>query len=223
MSVRNVGIVFSPTLNIPAPVFAAFLTDFDAIFGAEPPEESSTTIEVTAASPLTPEDIRSPRHQMFSDIPTPAYNQESFPQKQQHGLGMNFVEFHPPPGRDGGLGGFIPLQPSYESSNGTSISLGGPEYGAVHRASNIGLGATSIMRDTKARRRESSMLMMGMPASHRQPSMASMREANGQSIYDDTRIDRPLTDRIDRIFYERQCVHQELKVMIPQPAQSARL
>jgi len=38
MTVRNVGIVFSPTLNIPAPVFAMFLQNYEAIFGIDPSE-----------------------------------------------------------------------------------------------------------------------------------------------------------------------------------------
>ncbi|KAL7788223.1 hypothetical protein V8C37DRAFT_388915 [Trichoderma ceciliae] len=38
MTVRNVGIVFSPTLNIPAPVFAMFLQNYEAIFGVDPEE-----------------------------------------------------------------------------------------------------------------------------------------------------------------------------------------
>ncbi|KAF7549185.1 hypothetical protein G7046_g8424 [Stylonectria norvegica] len=38
MTVRNVGIVFSPTLNIPAPVFAMFLQNYEGIFGIEPEE-----------------------------------------------------------------------------------------------------------------------------------------------------------------------------------------
>lgn len=38
MTVRNVGIVFSPTLNIPAPVFATFLQNYEAIFGVDPEE-----------------------------------------------------------------------------------------------------------------------------------------------------------------------------------------
>jgi len=38
MTVRNVGIVFSPTLNIPAPVFAMLLQNYEAIFGIEPEE-----------------------------------------------------------------------------------------------------------------------------------------------------------------------------------------
>ncbi|EOO04344.1 hypothetical protein UCRPA7_118 [Phaeoacremonium minimum UCRPA7] len=38
MTVRNVGIVFSPTLNIPAPVFAMFLQNYEGIFGIEAEE-----------------------------------------------------------------------------------------------------------------------------------------------------------------------------------------
>ncbi|KAF4933457.1 putative Rho-type GTPase-activating protein 2 [Colletotrichum fructicola] len=38
MTVRNVGIVFSPTLNIPAPVFAMLLQNYSGIFGFEPEE-----------------------------------------------------------------------------------------------------------------------------------------------------------------------------------------
>lgn len=38
MTVRNVGIVFSPTLNIPAPVFATFLQNYEPIFGIDPEE-----------------------------------------------------------------------------------------------------------------------------------------------------------------------------------------
>ncbi|KAK0733980.1 hypothetical protein B0T26DRAFT_736788 [Lasiosphaeria miniovina] len=38
MTVRNVGIVFSPTLNIPAPVFALFLQNFQAVWNVDPAE-----------------------------------------------------------------------------------------------------------------------------------------------------------------------------------------
>lgn len=38
MTVRNVGIVFSPTLTIPAPVFALFLQNYEPIFGISPEE-----------------------------------------------------------------------------------------------------------------------------------------------------------------------------------------
>ena len=38
MTARNVGIVFSPTLNIPAQVFAMFMQNYKGIFGIEPEE-----------------------------------------------------------------------------------------------------------------------------------------------------------------------------------------
>ncbi|SEI34671.1 YALIA101S05e07910g1_1 [Yarrowia lipolytica] len=37
MNLRNVGIVFSPTVNVPAGIFVLFLTDFDCIFGDAQP------------------------------------------------------------------------------------------------------------------------------------------------------------------------------------------
>lgn len=37
MNLRNVGIVFSPTVNVPAGIFVLFLTDFDCIFGDATP------------------------------------------------------------------------------------------------------------------------------------------------------------------------------------------
>ncbi|KAK3941068.1 hypothetical protein QBC46DRAFT_432490, partial [Diplogelasinospora grovesii] len=50
MTVRNVGIVFSPTLNIPAPVFALFLQNYEGIFGIDPIE-----YELPATEPENPE------------------------------------------------------------------------------------------------------------------------------------------------------------------------
>ena len=51
MNIRNVGIVFSPTLNIPAPVFAMFLQNYEAIFGIDPDDyELPSPISEDAAS-----------------------------------------------------------------------------------------------------------------------------------------------------------------------------
>ena len=187
MSVRNVGIVFSPTLNIPAPVFAMFLTEFDSIFGDEPEDRSVTPPEVSVSEPLTPEDIRSPRRQMFSDIPTPSYNQDSFPaqfqpfpppkQKQQQ---PSYEQF---PDHDTGL---IPLQPSYETTTSFSpiqsntpdpVVAPGPEVGVTARNS----GADSA---AKARRRESSMMLMSghLSGGQRKSSMAMLRGGAGTTI-----------------------------------------
>ena len=182
MSVRNVGIVFSPTLNIPAPVISAFLTDFDAIFAKEPDKTKPASIEVTVPSPLTPEDIRSPRRQLFSDIPTPSFNQDSF--SNGSGLGLTYEgviqQSHIEPGT-----GFIPLQPSYNnvirapSPNNQSrmtATVPGPDYSAFKRT----MGDTAIVRDAKARRRESSMLM-SVGQAHRKSSMPILNSDSGSS------------------------------------------
>lgn len=196
MTVRNVGIVFSPTLNIPAPVFAAFLTDFDAIFGTDPPIEAlaTTTLEAPVSDPLTPEDIRYPRHQMFSDIPTPSYQQDAFNLPKQ-GLGLSYDEQnqHPHnaqhrhsqhPNQQTSAAGFIPLQPSYETAydlppQQLGESLFPANYNAFARPG--AMGQTAQTRDAKARRRESSMLMMGVGGGggHRNSSLPMLRGFGG--------------------------------------------
>jgi RalA-binding protein 1 len=87
MTIRNVGIVFSPTLNIPAPLFSLFLQDFDSIFDdgeAESPVDNSIPAPPDRPAPqivrqeLSMDDIRSPRRQMFQDLPTPL-KEDKFP------------------------------------------------------------------------------------------------------------------------------------------------
>ena len=159
MSVRNVGIVFSPTLNIPAPVFAMFLTDFDAIFGEGQQQAPAEPAEVTVNEPLTPEDIRSPRRQMFSEIPTPSYTRSTFPPSSSYEQMSQ-----PRQARDDT--GFVPLQPSYEGQ-----VVQGPE----HSGSNRGLAPDSAV---KARRRESSMMLMG--GYHKKSSVPLLRGDSGK-------------------------------------------
>ena len=155
---RNVGIVFSPTLNIPTPVLSMFLTEFDTVFRENLEATTIPSLEVTAIEPLTPEDIRSPRRQMFSDIPTPSYNQDTFSTTNPQ-LSHSYEQAPKTHTVDTGDTGFIPLQPTYETSapqaQQGSITVPGPEY-AVARPRNLPAGGA-----TKARRRESSMLSMG--------------------------------------------------------------
>ena len=170
MSVRNMGIVFSPTLNIPTPVFNFFLSEFSAIFdqsanqlisGAQPSQ-----ITAYSTNNLAPTDVRSPRHQMFSDLPTPAYNQTTFSSDPRPSIKSN-------PHQQAGSGefGFIPVQPSYESGQYVShpqeqramayappsshiTQLEGEEqYGSLNRML-VPPGAIS----DKRRKRESAML-----------------------------------------------------------------
>ncbi|KAI9818190.1 MAG: hypothetical protein M1827_000815 [Pycnora praestabilis] len=172
MTVRNVGIVFSPTLNIPAPVFSMFLTEFDGIFEDTYREDLSKTIEVPAVTaPLTPEDIRSPRRQLFSELPTPSYNQSTFPSHSRPNQQMANVS------RTVYDTGFIPLQASYEQpayGQSGSVTMPGPEYGSLN-----GTLAADNPQATKARRRESSMLLMG--GGQRTSSMPKMNEDPGMS------------------------------------------
>lgn len=126
MTVKNVCIVFSPTLNIPAPVFAMFLTDFDAIFNQTLRKDRQEDVGMMATLLAPPgneaqPEVRSPRHQIFSNLPTtPALNQNNFnatqsvhqnqPKEQPHQLD---------PPADFGM---APVQSSaYESRNYVSI------------------------------------------------------------------------------------------------------
>jgi len=171
MSVKNVGIVFSPTLNIPAPVFALFLTDFEAIFDQATDHGALQSTEIEREEgPLTPEDIRSPRRQMFSDLPTPAYNQSSFSQNAAlmgASPGAKASDHYLDPSGDFG---FSPIQPSYETRSYVSIPSEVPaqprylppqpshannKYGGVNN-----MLAPDHAANVKARRRESSMLFM---------------------------------------------------------------
>ena len=172
MSIRNVGIVFAPTLNIPAPVFAMFLTDFDYIFADEHEESTAPAFELSVTEPLTPEDIRSPRRQMFSEIPTPSYSQPTFPK-----IEASNESSRPAPSTEQGTG-FIPMQPSYEPpssrlpnhvqvQNGPLVA--DSDYGVISRKPGV--------TTTKARRRESSMLLMGN--GQRKGSMLGLRGEPG--------------------------------------------
>lgn len=105
---KIVGIVFSPTLNIPAPVLSMFMSDFNIIFDTRPDEKAGSGLEVIVAPPaeMTPEDIRSPRRQLFQDLPTPSYQQSSFPKGGASHASTIGPTTYPP--------GFTPLQPAHE-------------------------------------------------------------------------------------------------------------
>ncbi|KAJ5834282.1 Rho GTPase activation protein [Penicillium robsamsonii] len=155
MTVRNVGIVFAPTLNIPAPVFSMFLTDYDSIFGDTDSSFAKPT-ELTVESSLSPDDIRSPRHQMFSDLPTPSYQQTSF---RTTGDGNG-----PPDGpRNHYDTGFTPIQPSYDQPTSSRHEQYNQPPGAGAQYSSLNgmlVPGSEDTRSAKTKRRESSMLFM---------------------------------------------------------------
>lgn len=153
-----------------------FLTEFDDIFGSEYEGGATAAVQISVTEPLTAEDVRSPRHQMFSEIPTPLYNQDTFP-NQERTYEQVLQE-----SRAAYDTGFIPLRPTYEQplqgpnpysqSKDGPITVAGPEYGSIN-----GALAPSSAQATKARRRESSMLLMGM--GQRKNSMPRLAEDNG--------------------------------------------
>ena len=134
MSVKNVGIVFSPTLNIPAPVFAMFLTDFDAIFSQykpqdqpeqppQPEQQEDRGVRRTMLAPLGSDlhpEVRSPRHQMYSHLPTtPAMNQNNH--NQNSSVQPNYAPEQSRQHDPAADLGMAPMQPSYESRKYVSV------------------------------------------------------------------------------------------------------
>ncbi|KAL5345226.1 Rho GTPase activating protein [Pseudogymnoascus australis] len=168
MTVRNVGIVFSPTLNIPAPVLALFLQKYDGIFESEPQQFDHQQVEVTlTAPPLTPEDIRSPRKQHFQDLPTPSYNQASFPRGPPPSFPLPAQ-----PNKSTYDTGFTPssrptkARPEYGA---TGQTVGGPAYdqysngnAAYSRQYGNETNLNPNGQSSKQKRRESSLLGMNM-------------------------------------------------------------
>ena len=192
MTVRNVGIVFAPTLNIPAPLIAFFLTDFKDIFGSPIDEASSPIHEIRAnMAHLGDEAIRSPRRQMFSDLPTPAYNETTFqqrfdrrPPQFQDGAAPSYPAPQPPqqqqqqePGRNGSYdSGFIPLRPSYDAPQYEQAYQNGEGYGSLNSA------VQGNSREQRQRRRESGMLLMNI-------GMGGQRKgSNGSSASSNQRL-----------------------------------
>jgi RalA-binding protein 1 len=200
MTVRNVGIVFAPTLNIPAPLISFFLTDFADIFGAALDEASSPIHEIRNNSTHLGDDaIRSPRRQMFSDLPTPGYSQTSFqqhqydrqpqherqPQPQQYNplSGLTAPSYPPPQPpqqhqNSGYESGFIPMRPSYDTPSYEQPYQGGEGYGSLN-----GTVQSGNAREQRQRRRESGMMLMNMGGNSRKPG-PSYNNANNNGRAD---------------------------------------
>lgn len=165
MNVRNVGIVFAPTLNIPAPLISFFLTDYDAIFGDPLPEEQASPVKEAMYQQQQGggDGIRSPRKQMFTELPTPAYNQTAF---QGQGMG-GFTPMQQPQGTrqmhtaPNGFGGThaqneyvqqLQLQPQQPQQY--------QDYGSLNGAMVPPQQPQQSGRDAKKARRESNMQML---------------------------------------------------------------
>ncbi|QQK41756.1 Rho GTPase activator (Bem3), putative [Penicillium digitatum] len=159
MTVRNVGIVFAPTLNIPAPVFSMFLTDYDSIFGDTESKPATSATELTVENTLSPDDLPS-HYQMYSDLPTPSYQQTSF----RTGGNANGPSDGPRTHYDTS---FTQMQPSHDQP---TLS----RHEQYNQPSGVGTSQSSLngklgpdsedTRSAKSKRRESSMLFMDDPS-----------------------------------------------------------
>ncbi|KAI3393810.1 hypothetical protein diail_3586 [Diaporthe ilicicola] len=212
MTVRNVGIVFSPTLTIPAPVFALFLQHYEAIFGIVPEE-----YELPTPGSFEEQRGRDPALDLPPRPSTSGANRES---PHRHRLAEALQEGRrgntPPPASLNPLGGFTqarstptpPLvqprtyEPSYlaqQNGGGTNLHVR-PAYESVimppgldssqfyapqQRVVNPGYdrpiyetgAAYDQPQSVRASRRESSMMMMGVPRGLTpQSSMGRLRE-----------------------------------------------
>jgi RalA-binding protein 1 len=168
-----VGIVFAPTLNVPAPLISSFVEDKATIFG--PPLEHSDAPSPSHEVPPSSQaaiDLRSPRKQMFSDLPTPAYNQTSF---------QSFGAVH---NDDTGM---IPMHPTYANYQMAPQGDGG--YGSLNDALrsptvyNTAASGVPSSREVKSKRRESGMLGFNMSgALPKKSSMTRLREEEENSF-----------------------------------------
>lgn len=212
MTVRNVGIVFSPTLTIPAPVFALFLQNYEAIFGIVPEEYELPT-------PGSFEEQRG-KESVLDLPPRPSTSGTARESPHRHRLAEALQEGRrgntPPPASMNPLGGFTqarstptpPLvqQRSYEPSYLAQQNGGGSNlhvrpayeslivppgldssqyYAGQQRMVNPGYdrpiyetgAAYDQPQSVRASRRESSMMMMGVPRGLTpQSSMGRLRE-----------------------------------------------
>ena len=161
MTIRNVGIVFSPTLNIPAQVFSMFLHEYRYIFfkdgEALPPQTSNSQ----ASTPL------SPKIQTFEMPETPRQVFSSQARLMEPPK-TPMLAAHPATLRQPGQ---QPQTVAYEPNfdNHPQItSPTGPRFDAAFHSESIGTGPASgglsipgqEGKSSRNRRRESSMMFM---------------------------------------------------------------
>ncbi|KAK5184738.1 Rho GTPase activating protein, partial [Cryomyces antarcticus] len=150
---------------------------FNLIFGNAVDEAPPSVNEITVtASPPTPEAIRSPRKQMFSDLPTPSYHKTQFHDP------LNASAYHHFD-KEAYDTGFIPLQPSYEAPMYPQQLQPQPE--GAYNSFNGALAPTTsrdpqrdfTTKEAKQKRRESGMMTMNMGlAGQRRTSTQRLRE-----------------------------------------------
>jgi RalA-binding protein 1 len=159
----TVGIVFAPTLNIPAPLISLFVMENDRVFGT--PIDITTPVSPypvdTPLSGVTPESVRSPRYKPSNDFSIANYNQTGFFQQSA------------PPSRDGYDTGIPPSQSSNKENGSTS-------YHDRFSTSNGNRTTQSGHSMSKQAKRDSNTLYMGLNVgsmSLREAPLSRLREA----------------------------------------------
>ncbi|KAB8256246.1 hypothetical protein BDV32DRAFT_97690 [Aspergillus pseudonomiae] len=142
MTVRNVGIVFAPTLNIPAPVFSMFLTEFERIF-EDLLGTRSDLEDPIIDSPTSPEISHFAPSQMLTEMPS-LHTQTTF-RKQGD-----------PRDRDE----CITHQSSYDQSSSNFLESNNEEHTTPPTTSKMLTPNPETSRSIKSKRRESSLLFM---------------------------------------------------------------
>lgn len=192
MTVRNVGIVFSPTLNIPAPVFALLLQNYQGIFGIDP-EEYELPSPVSEADSRPPAEAQPRRPSTAGPTESP-HRQRLVEQVQQRSTptppGFRTAGTPPPrqaPGMQGTTrpayeSGFAPPA-GYDPTTNTIPQPKQPTYDRPHYGYGSGYeqdynsnsnGMLDASFNNKSKRRESSMFM-GNVINH-QASNSRLRE-----------------------------------------------
>ncbi|KAI1176846.1 hypothetical protein F4777DRAFT_235467 [Nemania sp. FL0916] len=198
MTVRNVGIVFSPTLNIPAPVFALLLQNYQSIFGIEPEEyelpspvsdtDSREPLEIQPRRPSTAGPTESPHRQRLAEqmqqrsTPTPPGFRMAGtpPPRHPYHPGPNV----PPATRPPYESGISAPPPGFDPTSATAPTFKQPTYDRPHygygsyeqdyNSNSNSNGMLDASFSNKSKRRESAMFM-GNVVSH-QTSNSRLRD-----------------------------------------------
>ncbi|PWY76164.1 RhoGAP domain protein [Aspergillus heteromorphus CBS 117.55] len=149
MTIRNVGIVFAPTLNIPAPVFSMFLTDFEGIFD-ELPTVNTELSDLSVDHSTSLEDFGYPRRQMISDISNMGYSRMGF---REHPGSVDALNPHIDIG-------YVSTQTMHEPSASSGPDEHDHSQSSSYSASRMLSPNIDNSRAAKAKRRESSLLLM---------------------------------------------------------------
>ncbi|CCU76303.1 RhoGAP domain protein [Blumeria hordei DH14] len=155
MTVRNVGIVFSPTLNIPASLFSLFLQQYAKIFDDQLSQNKDQNISVSNPK-VSPEISKAPGHQSTSLSPPNTRNPPFPMSKLQYSSNVNNEEVHNSH-LSSGVGAKIEQESRKERITAKAATTSdNPSINKINRQ------YSPVNPSEKARRRDSSMFGINM-------------------------------------------------------------